>query len=298
MFCRKLIRTCVVGGLGLGLAGGAVAMIAGPERAAVLLSQAQQEIQLRIDHQIDDPVAMRAQLRKLEAEYPERISQLTGDLAELEEQIGQLDRERAIAVRVVELADSDLGQIEEQLASLRSKGSAALASTRIQFDDRAYAYDKAVARASEIRQTRAVYSSLASDADRDLGYLRGQAERIHEALLQLETERAQFQAQLWQIERQVDAIARNERLIDMMEQRQRSLDEQTRYEATSLESLTGRLSEVRSRQEAELEILASDQRQVSYEDMARMQLEDEVRAEAIVTEGIDTTGFELAPVLR
>ena len=298
MFCRKLIRTCVVGGLGLGLAGGAVAMIAGPERAAVLLSQAQQEIQLRIDHQIDDPVAMRAQLRKLEAEYPERISQLTGDLAELEEQIGQLDRERAIAVRVVELADVDLGEIEGQLASLRSQGSAALASTRIQFDDRAYAYDKAVARASEIRQTRAVYSSLAADADRDLGYLRGQAERIHEALIQLETERAQFQAQLWQIERQVDAIARNERLIEMMEQRQRSLDEQTRYEATSLESLTGRLSEVRSRQEAELEILASDQRQVSYEDMARMQLEDEVRAQGIVTEGIDSAGFELAPVLR
>ena len=127
-FCRKLIRTCVVGGLGLGLAGGAVAMIAGPERAAVMLSQAQQEIQSRIDNQIDDPVAIRSQLRKLEAEYPERISQLNGDLAELNEQISQLERERSISTRVVELADRDLGVIEDQLASLRSSGGAALAS--------------------------------------------------------------------------------------------------------------------------------------------------------------------------
>lgn len=296
-FCRKLIRTCVVGGLGLGLAGGAVAMIAGPDRAAVMLSQARQEIHSRIDHQIDDPVAIRSQLRKLEAEYPERISQLTGDLAELNEQIGQLDRERSISIRVVELAERDLDAIEEQLAQLEAQGSTALASSAVRFDDREYAYDKAVTRAGQIRQTRAVYSSRAADAERDLGYLRAQAERLHDALAQLETERSQFQAQLWQIERQVDAIARNERLIEMMEQRQQALDEHNRYEASSLEHLTGRLAEVRSRQEAELEILANDQRQVSYEEQARMQIEGETYTPERSVAG-KSTGFELAPVVR
>ncbi|QDU65810.1 hypothetical protein [Engelhardtia mirabilis] len=297
-FCRKLIRTCVVGGLGLGLAGGAVAMVAGPQRAAALLSQAQQEIHSRIDNQIDDPVAIRSQLRKLEAEYPERISQLTGDMAELNQQIGQLERERSISAKVVELADRDLGQIEEQLASLRAQGGAALASTAVRFDDREYAYDKAVTRAGQIRQTRAVYSSRAADADRDLGYLRAQAERLSDALVQLETERSQFQAQLWQIERQVDAIARNERLIEMMEKRQKALDEHDRYEASSLENLTGRLAEVRSRQEAELELLANDQQQVSYEDLARMQIEDEGRSISAPESIYSERGFELAPVMR
>jgi predicted RNase H-like nuclease (RuvC/YqgF family) len=289
--CRKVIRTLVVGGLGLGAAGGAFALIAGPERAAVYVSQVQERIQSQIDRNIDDPTALRAQLRRLEAEYPERIAQLAGDLAELNQQIEQLERDQAISERVVELASQDLGVLEEQLAQARpSGGSVALASSRVG-GARDYAYEQALTRASQLRQTKLVYGARAEDAVRDLGYLQAQSTRIQDALSQLETERAQFQAQLWQIERQVDAIARNERLIEMMAERQESLDQHSRYEAASLEHLTGRLAQVRTRQEAELELLARDQEQVSYEELARIQLDGERRELAPAVryqDGVDT----------
>ena len=95
--------------------------------------------------------------------------------------------------------------------------------------------------------------------------------------MQLETERSEFQAQIWQLERQVDAIARNDRLIGLMEDRKQTIDECSRYEVASLDQLHARLSEVRTRQEAELEYLAGDSQRVGYEDMARMQLDAETR---------------------
>ncbi|MEO0649687.1 MAG: hypothetical protein AAFZ65_03295 [Planctomycetota bacterium] len=288
-FCRSLIRTFVVGGLGLGVAGGALAMVAGPERAVTLVGQVQDRVQHHIDAQIDDPTALRSQLRKLEAEYPERISELTGDLAELDQQISQLERERQISEKVVELASADLMQAEEHLA----RGSVALASTE---GDSSYAYSQAMNRASQLRQTQAVYTSRANDAQRDLGYLQDQGQRMRDALAQLETEHAQFQAQLWQIERQVDAIARNERLIGMMEERQKELDEHSRYEAASLDHLTGRLSEIRTRQEAQLQLLSKAQKQVSYEDLARLQIDnEEFRTEAGYEE---EACYELVPTKR
>lgn len=294
-FCRKLIRTFVVGGLGLGVTGGALALVAGPERAATLVTHVQERVQHGIDAHIDDPTALRSQLRRLEADYPERISELAGDLAELDEQISQLQREKAIAERVVELAGADLHQLEEQLAQARPQGGVALASSRVRGMESDYAYDRALQRASQLRQTKQVYASRAGDADRDLGFLEIQGERMRETMAQLENEHAQFQSQLWQIERQVDAIARNERLIEMMEERQQQLDEHNRYEAASLDHLTGRLSEIRTRQEAQLELLAKSQDQTSYEDLARLQLENgQPESIDIEIEAID--GYELAPM--
>ena len=49
------------------------------------------------------------------------------------------------------------------------------------------------------------------------------------------------------------------------------------YEAKSLDSVTDRLSSIRSRQEAELDVLSQTEDRASYEDMARMQLAEEGR---------------------
>lgn len=281
------------------LAGGAAFLVAGPERAGALVHQAHDNLVSIIDDTIDDPVALRAQLRELEAEYPQRISEVRGDLAELNEQIRQLDREKAVAERVVALADRDLDTLQPLLAKAegeRGMGGAVLVS----FGNRSFTINQAYTRANQIGQTRIAYGNRAADAGHDLEYLRQQAARLEEILLQLETERTQFQAQIWQLERQVDAIARNDRLIEIMEERKRTIDEYSRFEVASLDQLHGRLAEVRSRQEAELEYLASDQQRLTYEEMAEMQLDTETResldAEAVPSKGGDIR-FE-GPVLR
>lgn len=269
-------RTAVVGGLGLGaLAIGS--QVLGQERAGALLSQVQQGIHEHLDAAVDDPTALRAQLRRLEQTYPERIATLSADIAEVTEQIERSHRETAISERVVELADRDLAVLSEQLAEIGSSEGVRPAST-LTVVQHGYDSQQLLTRQSQVQQTRVVYSNRASEANREISYLQDQRSRLEEALHQLQTEQAQFQAQLISIERQVDAIARNERLIEMMEKRQRTLDDLNRYQATKLDDVVGRLNAIKSRQEAELDVLSTETRQVSYEDQARMQLEDETRA--------------------
>ncbi len=296
-----VLGTVLVGGVGL-----VMAAVAGPERTQALAVKLQQNVVETIDRRIDDPTALRAQLRELEKEYPKRLNALRGDLAELREQMRQLEVERAVAMRVVELAEADLGRLEHDVTiRLAGSGGFERGSARGHFDAESASLRQARTRLEQVKQTRFVYGERAADAQRDLGYLSQQAERLEEAIVQLETERTQFRAQLWQIERQVDAIARNERLIAMMKDRQRNLDQVGRFEAQSLDHLTGRLSQVRSRQEAELEVLGNEQRRVNYEDQARFEMQ--VRGELGLERGqsfdleIDdmlTWPIETTPALR
>ena len=278
--CKFAFRTAVVGGLGLGaLAVGS--SVLGTERTDALISQVQQGIHERLDAAVDDPTALRSQLRRLEQAYPERIATLSADVAEVDQEIERARRETAIAERVVELADRDLNALNEQLAGLGGIEGIRTASN-MQIAQAGYDTQQLVTRQNQIQQTRLVYSSRASEAGREIAVLSDQRDRLDQALQQLQTEQAQFQAQLVSIERQVDAIARNERLIEMMEKRQHTLDELNRYQAAKLDDVVGHLNAITSRQEAELDVLTNQTSQVSYEDMARMELEDETRATTIL----------------
>jgi len=272
----SLFKTFSRFGLITVLAGTAAFFVAGPERSEAALTQAHSHVMSMIDDNIDDPIALRAQLHDLEEEYPEKIAQVRGDLAELQEQIRQLERERDVSTGVVKLASADLDTLQPLLAtahtSVSENGRARLAT--VQFENRTYSVDQAFTRANHIEQTRIAYANRAADADHDLVYLTQQEDRLGDLLVQLETERSQFQAQMWQLERQVDAIARNDRLIDLMEKRQKTIEECSRYEVASLDHMQGRLAELRSRQEAELEYLSDERKVLDYEDRAKVLLQD------------------------
>ena len=255
------------------------AMIAGPQRTHMIIDEVHTSILQSIDNNIEDPRILRSQLKELEAEYPERIGDLRGDLAELRSQISQLVRDQAVSKRVVELSQEDLDSLTPLVnqvngAQLTSLQDAQLVST-LRFKGRLMTADQARAKVMRIRQTQEAYQGRAQDAAHDLVYLRQQEERMEDLLLQLETEHTQFQAQLWQLNRQVDAIARNERLIDMLSERQEMLDQYSSMEIKSLDGMTSRLGEVRSRQEAELEFLAQGQDSNDYEGIARIQIDGE-----------------------
>lgn len=250
---------------------GIAAMVAGPERVHAMAHQMKTEITQAIDSNIDDPVALRRQLHHLEKEYPQRIAQVRSDLNELHGQIREIEREKAVAQRVVELARRDAADLSDGMPSAEP---VAYTSASSRYASNAAAA-RAKARVAQANQVAATYRERVGDADRDLGYLYQQAERMEELLAQLESERAQFQAQLIQLERQVDAVARNERLIKLMEKRNQTIEEMSRYEAGSLEHLQGRLAGIRNRQEAELEVLSSAQSQMSYEERAEFELDTE-----------------------
>ncbi len=284
--CKGLVRTAVI----VGLAGGAAVLIAGPERLGAILTQTRNSVNCQIDKVIDDPVALREQLRDLEGQYPKRIADVRGDLAELREQVAQLNRDRAVSVRVVELADGDLATLQpmiQKAEAMTQSSSGVYTSTsyappvvRIAFGHEHLDLKQAYTRAEQAEQVRAVYTSRVAEIDKDLGYLSEQESRLADLVTTLETEQAQFQSQLWQLDHQIDAIGRNDRMINVMQKRQETIEEHSRYRVASLDQLTSRFAEIRTRQEAKLQALSKSHGRMNYEDRAKYELDARTTSKA------------------
>ena len=263
------------------LAGGAAVLIAGPDRVGAILHQTREKINTTIDANIKDPVALRSQLRSLEKEYPERIGEVRGDLAELREQKSQLERDLEVSRRVVALADVDLSQIQPLLAKAEATATqvigvstnAGVPVVRVVFGNESLSMDEAYAKAQRMQQVRGAYASRAADIERDLGYIGQQEGRLGELMTQLETEHASFQTQIWDLDRQIDAISRNERLIEVMKDREETIEQHSRYRAASLEQLQSRFAEIRTKQEATLQMLSRARTGVNYEDRAKIEID-------------------------
>jgi chromosome segregation ATPase len=233
-----------------------------------------------IDEHLDNPALMRSQLRELEREYPQRIAQVQGDLAQLRHEMKSLEQEVAVSERVVVLAERDLERLGTQVASqLPAEAGARLASVRL--DDRVYTPDSAHAQLERVRATRSTYASRAADARHDLGYLVKQAGRLEELLAKLQSEQTEFRAQVVGLNRQIDSIARNDRLIDLLDKRNKTIEECGNYEAVSLKQITSRLDQIKGKQEAALDLLASEEHAIDYENLARQELASEELSELV-----------------
>lgn len=283
---RTILRVGVIGGLAVG----GMAVIAGPERLGVLCREASGTVNANLDKLIGDPVALRAQLRDLESQYPQRIAGVRADLTEVRSQMGQLKREKAVADRVVEMTARDLDTLQTMLAKAEDARSGVTnvsyegdAARRVElvFGDQRLSVEQAYAKTAEINNTRTAYAARISDVERDVGYLANQEQRLTALLTKLENEQAQFQVQLWQLDRQVDSIARNERMIDVLSKRQASIDEASRYKAASLDHITTRVADVRARQESQLASLSAGAERSDYESKAKLDLDAKNAAQAL-----------------
>ncbi|MGE3107312.1 MAG: hypothetical protein AB7G11_13935 [Phycisphaerales bacterium] len=286
-FTKTVVR---VGVIGL-VVGGAVMVLASTPRGRALFHQVRGNINAKIDANITDPVALRIQLRDLAEQYPKRIADVRGDLAELREQMAQLKRESEVADRVVSLADEDLGKLQTALGQAEDASiqQVALGEPRpilIVFKADRLDMESAYNKVSEITNTRNAYSARGEDIERDLGYLGQQEDRLVGLLNKLETERQTFQTQLWELDRKVDAVARNDRMIEIMQKRQRSIDEQSRYRAASLDQITAHLADIKAKQEAKLAGLVADQTRENYEDSAKAQIDRESGAKSRAEAGL------------
>lgn len=280
-FGKTFVRYAVIAGL----VGGTALVVAGPERLSALATQTRSHITCAIDKHIEDPIALRAQLKSLEGTYPQRIAEVRGDLAELKEQKAQLQRELEVSNRVTELSSRDLDTLEAMIAKAESVTDSgvrltssngefqAMPTVRLAFNGESLDLKDAYGRGQKIRQVHNAYANRAADIERDLGYLNTQEERLTKLSEQLTTEHQDFQAQMWALDRQVDSIARNDRMIGMMEKRQRTIDEQSRYSANSLDQLQGRFADIRAKQEAKLETLGGVSTGVNYEDRAKVDID-------------------------
>lgn len=270
---KTLFRTAVIGtALSAAVLGG-TAMIVGPDRVSAMAEQVTSHLESQIDASIEDPVVLRRQLEKVRRQYPERIKSVRRDLASLQEEVRRLEHERAVSARVVQMVDSDLAvlgpALQDAKAQLASTGSGIAA---IEFDGEIMSMRRASAKAREIGRTRMAHAARAADAEHNLRFLQTQEGRFVALLAQLEEEQATLSAQVVQLENEVESIARNERLISMLEARQRTLECAERFKVGSLEHLTSALERKRTEQEAELDRLAAGVEAASYVDLAEREL--------------------------
>lgn len=274
-------------GLMAALAGGAAAIVAEsvrPGSVGAILHQATGVVGGVIDSNIDDPAAMRAQISKLQAEYPEKIADVRADLGEVREQISQLERERAVSEKVVELTASDLHLLESGIEQARAaQVSHHGAVVRIAFNETRLSPTDAMSKRSQIAETRAVYQTRVGEIGTELGFLLDQEAQLDDLLTRLETEQSEFQAQLFQLDAQIDSIARNDRLIEMMEERQATIDEHSRYEAHSLTQIRGRLDRVRAEQQARIASITRQEKARDYVAEAEY-LTDQTGASSVLIE--------------
>lgn len=275
---KTVVRVVAVGGL---LTGAAV-LIAGPSRVMAVAGLAREKVVDGIDAAVGDPVALRAQISELEEQYPKRIAEVRAELAEVRSQMQSLERDRAVAEKVVAMATDDLAQMKGLLGKAETaRADAPTALINVRYNNQSLTLDQAYSRATNINNTLTAYNSRIADSQRDIEFLTQQSGRLEELLNTLETERSQFQAQIWQLDGQIEMIARNDKLIDLIEKRTKSMDRFGKYEAVSLDNVTGRIARIRADQESRLQALANHTKGDDYETKARTMINAENAARAV-----------------
>jgi hypothetical protein len=273
-FLGKALKVVVISTVLLGMAGAGAYALMGRHRTSAVVHELHDNILESIDEHLDNPELMRSQLRELEREYPERIAQVQSDLAEINHEIRQIEQEVLVSERVVELAAKDLERLGTQVAAQLPAG-VGVELVALRLDGTPTTPDAAHAELERVRATRNAYAGRAADARHDLGYMTKQAARLEELLAKLQGEQTEFRAQVVGLNRQIDSIARNDRLLALLEKRNRTLEECSQYEAVSLNQITARLDQIKGKQEATLELYASEERATDYEDLARREIATE-----------------------
>lgn len=270
------ITRCILRwGLISGLALGGVTLLVGPERVAMGFGHVRAKAQDVVDTCIDDPMAMRRQLRELADEYPERISEVRGEVAEVEQQISQHERDMQVAERVIAMASDDLDQLKELVAKAEAEEAAGTRLVSIRMDGVRFDIDEAYAEGRRIQNVREQYRDRLSADQTQLKFLGEQHARLVDILSKLEDEYATYESKLWQLDRQIDSIQRNERLIELTERQQATLDSYNRFDTPNLGQLEAKLAELRAEQEAQLQVLSKRGLDRDYENRAKFAMSDD-----------------------
>jgi chromosome segregation ATPase len=270
---RGLLRWGIIGGLALG----GLTILIGPDRVGAAFDQLRMKARQAADDFVDDPIALRRQLQSLAEQYPTRIGQVRGELAEVERQMSQLAHDSEVAKRVVTMASDDLNRLRVAVSEGEPVSGQLIALRESQFaSGKKSAIDVAKEEARRINNVRMSYQDRYASNKQQLEFLGQQKERLSKILQRLETEYSDFETKMAVLDRQIDSIERNERLIDMSKEQQAMLAEYDKFgEVGNLGQLESKLAELRTVQEAQLEALAKAGVPSDYEQRAKADIADE-----------------------
>ncbi|MCH8822223.1 MAG: hypothetical protein IH984_01830 [Planctomycetes bacterium] len=271
----NITRTILRVGLISGLALGGLTLLIGPHKVAAGLHQIRVKAQTVIDQVTDEPAALRHQLQVMADEYPDRIATVRGELAEVNHELAEFERDSEVSARVVAMTTEDLVALKSLVVKARNvSNSTPHLETYLRFKGIRFDVDQAYCEGNRINSVRVSYQDRLASDQQQTSILIEQKGRLVEILTQLESDYTSFQDQMWQLDRQIDAIERNERLIEMTKELQATLSDYDSWgKIGNLKQLTSKLAQLRTVQQAQLETLRNSGIRWDYAKKAAQQLD-------------------------
>ncbi len=276
---RFIVRWGLIGGLALG----GVTLLVGPKRVVACFNQLQEEASSIVDELVDDPVALRSQLDLLAREYPKRIAEITGEVSKIDHQMGLFEKDESIALNVVKLTTDDLGALKELVVIAENEESVSGTPVSFWFDGVRYDLESAYTKARRIRTVRANYENRLAADRRQMELMCEQRDRLASILDKIQLEHEQYRSQLWQLDREIDAIERNDHIIAMVERQQKTLSSFDQFgSGNNLDQVRSKLAEIRTVQESTILALTETGGGSDYETRARFALSENVNENPFV----------------
>lgn len=276
---RFIVRWGLIGGLALG----GVTLLVGPKRVVACFNQLQEEASSIVDELVDDPVALRSQLDLLAREYPKRIAEITGEVSKIDHQMGLFEKDESIALNVVKLTTDDLGALKELVVIAENEEGVSGTPVSFWFDGVRYDIESAYTKARRIRTVRANYENRLAADRRQMELMCEQRDRLASILDKIQLEHEQYRSQLWQLDREIDAIERNDHIIAMVERQQKTLSSFDQFgSGNNLDQVRSKLAEIRTVQESTILALTETGGGSDYETRARFALSENVNENPFV----------------
>lgn len=288
-FCKTAFKTFATVAL---IGGGSLIVMdqIAPGSARAAVKHARDTVKSTIDQNLSDPVKLRAATARLAAEYPDKITAARGDLDQVQREIADFARRLEESRLVVQLTDADLRRLDDVIARARQTEQARpSAVVLVSFNGQRLPVREAQAERRSIADTQNTHAALVENLERDVGYLQKQEAQLAELIAKLEAEYAEYQAKIFQLDVQIEAIARNERMIALIESRQQRIEELAGFEAHSLEQLESKVAAIQSQQRDRIERLVGSEQTRSYVDLARTLIDSEADAAPLDAAHADDT---------
>ena len=270
---RFIVRWGLIGGLAVG----GVTLIVGPQRVLACFDQLQQKANTVIDGLVDDPIVLRRQLEDLAKEYPTRIAEIRGEVAKLQQQLLQFERDEKISTRVVELTTADLEALRALVEDAEATLGVSDGAPTLRFEGVRYDLQGAYTEGRRIRAVRANYEDRLASDRRQICLLNEQGNRLGDVLENIEQEYETYRTQMWQLDREIDAVERNEHIIAMVEKQHKTLAGFDRAgNPGNLDQVRSKLAEIRTVQESTILALTETGAGSDYETRARFDTSDQI----------------------
>ena len=268
---RFIVRWGLIGGLAIG----GVTLLVGPQRVIACFDQLRQEATTIVDGIVDDPVALRRQLDDLAREYPQRIAEITGEVSKIDQQLIQFERDESIARNVVKLTTQDLESLKDLVRLAEQEEGIGETSVSFWFEGVRFDLESAYTKARRIRTVRANYEDRLAADRRQMELMHEQRDRLSVILEKIKHEHEQYRSQLWQLDREIDAIERNDHIIAMVERQQNTLSNFDRFgSGNNLDQVRSKLAEIRTVQESAILALTETGGGSDYETRARFAMSE------------------------